>query len=107
MRLSELRARIDELFEQLAAEGYVGHQERVSNLITHCRAMLSHGTGSVGPWEAWQLGVAERAVGVNFLRLGLIAAQNALAVSQLGAEEYDYGRQQISAADATAAAKLA
>lgn len=89
--MSEIRGKIDVLFEQLAAEGYVGHEGHVARLIAQCRATLMRGTGQLGPWEVKQLDAAERAMRANYLRLGLIAAQNALAVSQLPAEEYEYG----------------
>jgi len=79
------------LFEQLAAEGYLGHQRHVDHLIAQCREMLTRGTGKLGLWEAQQLDAAERATKSNFLRVGLIAAQNALSISQLSAEEYEYG----------------
>jgi len=89
--LSDVRAALDFLVERLTAEGYAGHQERVGRVVAQCRAALLRGTGQVGPWESRQLEVAERAVAANFLRLALVAAQNALAVSQLPREEYDYG----------------
>jgi membrane carboxypeptidase/penicillin-binding protein len=39
MTMSEIRGRIDVLFEQLAAEGYAGHQERANarHRPTHVR----------------------------------------------------------------------
>ncbi len=95
MMMSDIRSRIDVLFEQLAAEGYLGHQGHVGQLITQCREMLMRGTGRLGPWEAQQLDAAEHAASSNFLRVGLIAAQNALAISQLSAEEYEYGMNHL------------
>ena len=92
MTISDIKAQIEGLFEHLTAEGYAGHQERARHLVARCRATLSRGTGQLGPWEAQQLDAAERAVASNFLRLGLIAAQQALAVSQLPIDEYEYGR---------------
>jgi hypothetical protein len=88
---SEIRAKLDLFMEQVTAEGYGGHQERVARLIAQCRATLSGATGQLGPWEAQQRGVAEGAVAANFLRLALVAAQSALAISQLPSEEYDFG----------------
>jgi hypothetical protein len=102
--LSHIQSKIDELFEQLTAEGYAGHDDRVRNLVVGCRIALSRGTGEVGPWEAWQLDFAERAVDANFLRLGLIAVQNALAVSRLASEEYEYGVRQASSGNTSGTA---
>ena len=89
--MSEMRSRIEALVEQLTAEGYAGYQERARHIVDGCRATLTRGTGQLGPWEAQQLDVAERAIGANFLRLGLVSAQTALAVSQLPREKYEYG----------------
>lgn len=91
MTLSEVRARVDELLERLTAEGYGGHEQRARSLVGQCRATLSRATGEPGPWEEGLLELAERAVAAGFLRLGLVTALNALAVSHLSAEEYDYG----------------
>jgi hypothetical protein len=96
MMTSEIRAQIDVMFEQLAAEGYAGHQDRARHLIAQCRASLLRRTGQLGPWEAQQLDAAESAVSANFLRLGLVAAQKALAVSQLPVEEYEYGVDRLA-----------
>ncbi len=95
---SEMRVKLDFLMEQLSAEGYTGHQDRVAHLLAQCRATLIRATGHLGPWEAQQLGVAERALAANFLRLALVAAQNALAISHLPSDEYDYGVESLGAA---------
>jgi hypothetical protein len=89
--LSDLRGKIEVLFEQLTAEGYPGHQEHVRDLIARCRITLARGTGQLGPWEGQELAYADAAITASFLRIALVAADKALKVSQLSYEEYDYG----------------
>ena len=89
--MSQIRAAIDPLTEQLTAQGYSGRQDRIRALIPQCRTTLRRGTRQLGPWETLEIDTAERAVDANLLRLALTAAQKALAVSKRPIEEYDYG----------------
>jgi len=60
--------------EQLTAEQYGSHAERVARLVAQSRAGLTAPNRTSRPVEAQQLGVAGRAVAANFLRLALLTA---------------------------------
>ncbi|MDO5946745.1 hypothetical protein [Burkholderia cepacia] len=74
------------------AESYHGHEQDVLNVIAECqRAMEEEREGAIGPWERRELEYARIAVRDGFLRLALVAAEQALIVSQRLRAEYQYG----------------
>ncbi|KVN48750.1 hypothetical protein WT12_08370 [Burkholderia territorii] len=77
---------------RLVADSYNGHEQAVLDVIADCQsAMEDEREGAVGPWEQRELDYARVAVRAGFLRLALVAAEKALAVSQLPRAEYEYG----------------
>jgi hypothetical protein len=86
----ELLNSIHELYEVLRTEGYGSKEEEVRALILDTRRALT-GASGLGKWEAAELDYANAAVAQNWLCLALVCANKAIAVSELPAEEYEFG----------------
>jgi hypothetical protein len=82
--------KVEEMLTKVVG-GYDGHHDDVRALIVECREALGSVDGKVGPWETQELEYADSAVNANMLRLALVATEKALDVSQLPADEYEYG----------------
>lgn len=87
----DLHEKINALFAELGAEGYEGKHQKVLDLVREARVALTKDDGTLPPWEAEELARAEDAVRWNWLRLAVFATEKAIAVSQLPADEYEYG----------------
>jgi hypothetical protein len=95
---SEMRVKLDFLMARLSAEGYTDHRERVAHLVAQCRATLIRATGHLALGKRNNLALPSARSPPIFCGSRLVAAQSALAISQLPSEEYDYGVDSLGAA---------
>lgn len=95
LRIEPIRTftdRIEALFADIWEHGPERQLDKMRNLIEECRRDILARKGNLGPWETELLDLAEAAVRANrLLRLALASVQKAWLVSQLPANEYEFG----------------
>lgn len=69
----------------------VKQDEAVRGLLNEIRDIIAPKDEQVGVWETIELNYADRALDAGFFRLALITARQALCVSQLSPEAYEFG----------------
>jgi hypothetical protein len=89
--LQSLAERMETLADELHITGYEGQHSRVHALVQEARRLLSGATGSLGPWEKFELDYADIAVADNFLQLALASVAKAIAVNKLPPPDYQHG----------------
>lgn len=89
-QFKDLRGRTLKIFSGLDDSGIDESLRDIGELIKEIRSSLTH-QGQIGPWEAAELNDADLALEAGFPKLAFIAAVKAIAISQLGQDEYIYG----------------
>ena len=94
-KFRELNLQIVKMFSELDSAYYGGAFDGVQKFIDQVREVLAPQDQQIGLWEASELNHADCALRAGFPRLAMISVGKALAVHQLGADEYAFGFDQI------------
>ena len=88
-RVEEFWTELQNLYEELL-EDYNGKQPRVLGKVEEARQLLSE-DDEIGKWETESLNYAEAAGNANWLRVAVLKVIEAIDVSQLPQDEYEWG----------------